>query len=122
MNSVIRERVLSRQQFATQMAIPKSLMKFEQMPEHIYGDLVYRLSAYIFSESMGQYVVKTPATWWEHLKKDHAPAWFLAMWPVKWEEKTLEGHTMFPEYAPPVALGQHCVIVREFPHMNWSEL
>lgn len=31
----------------------------------------------------------TPATWWDHVKKDLAPAWFTRRWPVKYDEERI---------------------------------
>jgi hypothetical protein len=117
----IKERILQKQTFSSKMAVNRELLEFKQLPEdYIKEHLEYRINAYIFSEQMGCYTVRVPLNWWEYLKKDHAPSWFLKRWPIQWHETELEAFALFPEYTPPQGVGQPWSIIREFPHMNWS--
>lgn len=34
--------------------------------------------------------VEYPASWWDYLKQDYAPTWFLRRWPVKMTEVTYD--------------------------------
>lgn len=121
MNFQVRERFLEKQTFSSKMAVDRNLLELKRLPEdYITGRLEYQINAYIFSEKMGAHTVRVPENWWEHLKKDHAPAWFLKRWPIKWHETELEAFALFPEYVTPQGVGQPWSIIREIPHMNWS--
>lgn len=43
-----------------------------------------------------------PLNWWQHLKKDHAPEWFVKKWPVKYKTEThvITGHVLYPDFDP----------------------
>lgn len=43
--------------------------------------------------------IEVPLTWWDHLKREHAPAWFLKRWP--WKRRVYKIYEMFPEVAWP---------------------
>jgi hypothetical protein len=34
-------------------------------------------------------VVQVPASWWQHLKQDHFPAWYLSRWPVEYRDRVV---------------------------------
>lgn len=61
--------------------------------DDIAGQLVYKLTAEVLAERLetGRFerTVRVPATWWEHLKRDHAPAWFTRRFPVRYTPLTL---------------------------------
>lgn len=44
---------------------------------------------------------KWPATWWQMLKHQHAPQWFLSRWPVVWQEEhhnvTFKRNAVYPQ-------------------------
>jgi len=44
-------------------------------------------------------VIEVPATWFQHLKQDHAPAWFKERYPVKLTPITVTLSVVFDRYA-----------------------
>ena len=52
--------------------------------------------------------VLVPANWWEQLKEEHAPLWFLRRWPVKFRKRqetavyTLSVKAVYPAFRPAV--------------------
>lgn len=53
------------------------------------------LGAQVLSETQ-TFSVEYPASWWQHLKADHAPAWFTRRWPVKMTKRV--GQVNFKRY------------------------
>jgi hypothetical protein len=53
------------------------------------------LGAQVLSENQ-EFFIEYPATWWQHLKQDHAPAWFTRRWPVKMAKRV--GMVNFTRY------------------------
>jgi hypothetical protein len=47
------------------------------------------LGAQILSDTQAV-SIEYPATWWQHLKQDHAPAWFTRRWPVRMTRRVAE--------------------------------
>ena len=43
--------------------------------------------------------IEVPLTWWDQLKRAHAPAWFLKRWP--WKKRVYKIMEMFPEISWP---------------------
>ena len=41
-------------------------------------------------------VYRTPANWWEFLKRDHAPEWFKKRWPVRENVESVEIKDCYP--------------------------
>lgn len=58
---------------------------------HLYQELCYQLDAFIAAKTHTDKRTSTrvveritiPLTWWDHLKLQHAPAWFLSRWPAR---------------------------------------
>ena len=61
-------------------------MKLEAVKRDAWGMLMELraklLGAQVLSENQ-EFSIEYPATWWQHLKDEHAPAWFRRRWPVK---------------------------------------
>lgn len=60
--------------------------------------LYYRLKAAILGREATQDVAY-PATWWEHFKQAHFPAWALARWPVRYTTVRVDARALFPDLA-----------------------
>lgn len=68
--------------------------------ERTAWDMVLELSsavlgAQVLSDTQS-FSIEYPATWWQHLKQDHAPAWFTRRWPVKLARRA--GQVSFARY------------------------
>lgn len=106
-------RTLRRERFASRTAINLSLLEVDTLIEPLTDELIVRLNAHIYGEEMGTHTFQTPTTWWDHLKQDHAPGWFLKRYPVKYTKTTLRGTALFPEYLPPRDIGRDVVMIQE---------
>lgn len=57
------------------------------------NELVLSLEARVLSEKLEEGVktdyVDIPSSWWQHLKYEHAPGWFIDRWPVQYDRATL---------------------------------
>ena len=68
------------------------------------GTLAHRLEAYVLSnQTVGDTktvskTVKVPNTWWQMLKQDYAPAWFVRRFPVIEAEIPVEVTVRFERY------------------------
>lgn len=66
-------------------------MKLEAVKKDAWGMLMELsaslLGAQVLSENQ-EFFIEYPASWWQHLKQDHAPAWFTKRWPVKTGKRT----------------------------------
>lgn len=45
--------------------------------------------------------MRSPATWVQMLKEQHAPLWFLRLSPVKYTKVTYEARVLYPKLAFP---------------------
>jgi hypothetical protein len=63
-----------------------SSMQLEAVRKDAWGMLMELsaslLGAQVLSENQ-EFYIEYPASWWQHLKDEHAPAWFTRRWPVK---------------------------------------
>lgn len=100
------------------------------------------VTATAFAEVIATATATCPATWWQHLKQDHFPHWFIRRWPVRTEEVvesrgasatksntetvsiTFEQYAQFPAAAiqTPEKIRGPIVVVREdLKSTNWPE-
>lgn len=111
----IKERALDRKQYNVDQALPPEAIRFNV--DEMYHPMRARLSAYIYTESIGEYEHRTafPLTWWDHFKRDHFPKWLLDRFPVRYniEYTTLTAEAMYPEFRPPNGYSQVRYIIRE---------
>ena len=56
--------------------------KITRWDDVVTGDLNYRLDGFLWGQQQPK-EVSYPATWWQHLKYQLAPAWMLSRWPVR---------------------------------------
>jgi hypothetical protein len=81
----------------------------------ITGELAVRMRGFLLSNPAGRIVYSFPATPWDHWKRDHAPAWFLRRFPVRWSHDVRSAAATYPEanVAVPPELGRVVFQVRE---------
>lgn len=66
--------------------------------------LVYTLTASVLASKLADdkytahFYYKVPATWFQHLKKAHAPKWFKNRYPVRYEDKKATKTVHFKRY------------------------
>lgn len=74
---------------ATQYLAGEALQNLEitTWPDRISNALAYQLRTFVMGEKVHEIEKSVsfeyPATWWEHLKWNHAPTWFKTRYPVK---------------------------------------
>lgn len=62
-----------------------------------YGELVRTVMVMVLGLSAPQTVTyKTPASWWQMLKRDYAPKWFKSKFPVRENIDVVEIKDIFP--------------------------
>ncbi|SRR5258708_3838045 len=66
-------------------------------------NLVVSLLALFAAENIKNIVIKTPINWWEHLKEEKAPLWFLVRWPVQYSTRTIDIKAIWQGFHPPPA-------------------
>lgn len=90
-----------KEHLAVQVVSPRSHhRKFSQIEDHITGDLIYRMDQFIWSQK-STYNVTRPINWWEQLKSEKAPKWFLKRFPVvKGVVATVDAKVLFPDFTP----------------------
>jgi hypothetical protein len=74
---------------ADKRVIPAALLqtaKFD-LVKHESEAMVISMSAYVLAERLAretqQVAFDVPASWWQHWKRDCAPAWLRRRWPVR---------------------------------------
>lgn len=111
--------MLERMRFAAMQTFPQRVFEAtidRSFMEFASASIVARLTTEILGErtGAGEHVVAFdyPATWWEHLKRDHLPSWFTRRRPVryrtyrkvvKWTQMATFPHS--PIRTPPDARG-----------------
>lgn len=117
----VRERRLDRQQFNIQNKLPPESIRYNI--DDFYGESLARMTAYVYSESLGRYVHewKYPSSWWQHLKRDHFPKWLLDRYPVQYTTNTvvLTGEAMYPDYRPPHGFNEPFYMIREVDGLRY---
>lgn len=56
---------------------------------------------HVWGEDVGTLEIETPRNWWEMLKRDHAPAWFLRRFPVKVAVQVYHASVLYPQVSFP---------------------
>jgi hypothetical protein len=126
-------RVLDKRRVAVQNIMPAGLkdVQAEEVRDWMYENLLVRLSAYVLTEQLADEYhpvsLGLPATWWQHLKQDHAPEWFKRRWPVRFRKMTCQIHVRtsgtYPDMKmalPPGEFGDR-VIIQELSTSPWTE-
>jgi len=70
---------------------PYLLDQLKIKPEEIYRDIVLHIEREFVGERRQDYIpvsFKSPLNWWNHLKLEKFPDFFLKYFPVKWKEET----------------------------------
>lgn len=93
---MFKQRILDRRKVAAQHTIPAYVAQTAKFDiAMVVGDeLLARIEAEVLAEhveSRTQYAkLFVPSSWWQRLKMDHFPGWFVRKWPVKrtpWQAK-----------------------------------
>lgn len=80
-------------------------VRFRAMVNRAAHDAVIRLETYLLRRTVGtvrhEVTFECPASWWQALKAEHAPAWIRRRWPVRMRTEVrtvnVELYDVFPE-------------------------
>lgn len=91
-----------------------------ELTEHIAESLLYRLSAFVLTDTKTKLLDSVPNTLWDHIKMEYAPKWFLNKYPVVYRDIVADFTVCFPEYRIPTdALGAGYVnITQQYEYRN----
>jgi hypothetical protein len=79
---------LVKERLVTQLRIPNSTFDVMVDVDVVTNELVMQVKTFM-SKAYREPVYKTvstPATAWDHVKQQYAPAWFKKRFPVRWEK------------------------------------
>lgn len=95
-----RRIVLDRFKIAAEQYLSRDVFlqdeKLESFIDHSVDAMVLRLRAYCLGKKQETARVYFPSSWWQHLKRDHAPKWFKQRFPVKETVFTYESAKLCP--------------------------
>lgn len=99
MNITTRTVELRAEKVAAQYLLdlyPDCEATIDAIVEHSTQQLVLRLSKFVYTSEEVTIELSSPINVWEHAKKEYAPVWFLAKWPVKNKNITIKAKEIFP--------------------------
>jgi hypothetical protein len=102
----VTELVLSQLQVAVRQHFSGHALhhlRLEEIPQYLTDDLVWQLSTFLVAEDLSppprrvgllkpmtfeySFVIETPRSWWQMLKRDYLPQWVRNRWPVKYRKE-----------------------------------
>lgn len=103
---IVFEKIRSYVTHATDLgAAVAGSLELREWEEPILRQMVRQLSAEMLARKLVRDHYSTtrgvdvPATWWQHLKDDHAPGWLKKRWPVRHKSIKVDLHIDFTRYA-----------------------
>lgn len=96
--SVVKDIRYNIENYRVAIRIPKENMRLRIVEDYsglVADELVAELEYFILSHEK-EVSHKVPLTWWDHLKLDHAPEWFLDRYPVKYRHIRFTSKEVFP--------------------------
>ncbi|HYG24456.1 MAG TPA: hypothetical protein VEH04_16885 [Verrucomicrobiae bacterium] len=98
----LRPSVLDRIRKRFIVHLPESLRHtstdVESYIDHMARTVAVSFEMWVLGENLAPVVVeRVPTTWWQHLKKAHAPEWFLKRWPVTTRDVVALSTAIYPE-------------------------
>lgn len=86
----VRREVFETREVAVMGRFTQETLTFTTQEDPVRLELVAKLHAHVLAKEIHQgtdrHEVSHPATWWQHLKADHLPAWFRRRWPVRYRK------------------------------------
>lgn len=91
-NPLVTQHALHRKKVAAREEVSEYVLNNARLDveKYVMDRLVYNLTTFVMSERLAPDVVEivvdakaeVPASWWQHLKRDHFPQWYTRRWPV----------------------------------------
>lgn len=79
----------------------------DEVSEHF----TVQLTRYFAVHDIRRFEMNTPASWWQHFKRDCMPSWFKRLFPVKYDQKKFDISAIYRSL--PVDRYEPIVIVEE---------
>lgn len=67
--------------------------------DYIIPKMLYKLEAKIAVSTLAGEVVSYPKSWWDYLKRDYAPKWFIKRFPVLFNHVKYDFKVSYPNFA-----------------------
>lgn len=105
--TLVKEVKFQLKKYAIEHSIPQDNLAVDSFFFHDVPRWTLRIVRQIaFIQSDGRLYISTPASWWQHLKKDfyswkHCPRWIAGRWPVRYNVDTYKAEAMFPQLPIP---------------------
>jgi len=91
-----KEFYLKAEKVASQVLVDKEVEADVALIETWTGDLILRLSKFIYTSEEADIKVPFPDGVWQHFKQDYLPAWYLNKYPVRYQYITVKAKEVFP--------------------------
>ena len=85
--------------------------------EDVIGRVVhFQVNGYLASQRLGRYHFEAPADWWQAFRQRWAPAWWLALYPVRMRSEQIDALAVYPGIAMPERT--HEIIYSRWPTLE----
>lgn len=101
---MVFEKIAKSASFTASPSIMDQL-EIHQQRDFLTDGIVYTITTNILRQKIHEdkekiaFIYSFPSNWWEHLKADHAPQWFIKKYPIKYTEHRKERTLTFTRYA-----------------------
>lgn len=131
---VVRELVFDRLKVAAHASVTRQVLvenaRVTTAVDMLSDNLLVQLESFVIGDDRKtvrwRLVEYRPASWWEYLKRRHAPRWFLDRYPVKHQrhERTLSlpVRSLYPEVPVPPGLGPVVFHTMDPPAFSMEQL
>ena len=120
--SEVKETLLRAQRLRESRLLPRELVAlFVREPDCLLDEMYACLEATVYGQDLEHTLAtKMPASWFQHLKESHAPAWCLKRWPVRYTigVQTIKVARLFPDFVPP-KVGEPVVRILHMSPFKW---
>lgn len=69
--------------------------------DNMLDGIIISVRQSILSQQIDSVAVIHPADWWQAVKEEFAPEWFLERWPVEYNKTVVEVRAVYPKMALP---------------------
>lgn len=95
-----------------QIGMSLNVHRLQFRAEAVSQNMVCQLVGWLAGERQDPYCYETPSSWWQMLKKEHFPKWFLKRYPVKYTKTELTIKTLYPKLKTRIPLDLMGPVVR----------
>lgn len=88
-------------------------VNIEAMADFVADEIAVHVTQAVYGEDLGTLAIKTPQTWWDMWKEQHAPQWLLRRWPVWYETKVYRARALYPRVSLP-RMSYNTIWIKEY--------